>query len=232
MNDFRFSAVAVGLHVLGGDDGALDDQQLDSRPRSPGRPAPRRSAATAGRPPCRRRPAASPIASVSRSSDTGCVVDLLQRGDHLVGIVGRVALREQVVDHPLRVRVPGPQPLAVQHPEAAEAGHRRATAGETMASRRLGQQRDLEPVGVDLPGGGDVRRRPGATGRDDGDVVQFVRRRAVRPMPISTSGTVAPRVRETRWTSASKGRRSRRRQAQARHARLRLSGRCSSAPLR
>src|SRR5574337_1787110 len=38
----------------------------------------------------------------------------------------------------------------------------------------MGDDRDVEPIGVELPGGRHVLRRAGAPGRHDVDVVEFV----------------------------------------------------------
>src|SRR5699024_4942455 len=56
------------------------------------------------------------------------------------------------------VLVAGPQPFEVEHAEPAEPAERDRRLGRHQRVHRGGEDRDVEVVGVHLPGGGDVLR--------------------------------------------------------------------------
>ncbi len=96
-------------------------------------------------------------------------VDLLEpRGGRLDGHLG------DLVEERLRVGVPGPQPFEVEDAEAAQLTD---ADGGLRGDHRVhgsGQERQLETVGVDLPGDRDLLRVTGAPARHDSDVVERV----------------------------------------------------------
>ena len=98
-------------------------------------------------------------------------VDLLQHRDRRGAAGGGLA--DAGVGR-RRVVVPGPQALGVEHAQPAGLADRDRGGRADDGVRRAGDQRDLEPEGVDLPGGGDVVGVPGAPGRDDRDLVEVV----------------------------------------------------------
>jgi hypothetical protein len=83
-----------------------------------------------------------------------------------------------LLEHRLRVLVPRPEALEVQHAEAAEAPDGDARLRGHDGVHRAGHQRQLEAVGVQLPRDRDVLRVARAPRGDDGEVVE-----AVRPPP-------------------------------------------------
>jgi hypothetical protein len=86
-----------------------------------------------------------------------------------------VVERRDLGEQRARVVVARPEALEVQHAHAAELADRDRRLGGHDGVHRRGEHRQLEAVRVDLPGDGDVLRVPGATGGDDGDVVEGVR---------------------------------------------------------
>jgi hypothetical protein len=96
-------------------------------------------------------------------------VDLLQAP---VGL-GLVQLPD-LLEQRLRVVVPGPQPLKVEHAETAElADADRRLRGDHRVHRR-GEERQLEAVGVDLPGDRHLLRVTRPPAGHHGDVVEGV----------------------------------------------------------
>jgi hypothetical protein len=162
--------VALGGHVLGGDDRALDDQQVRARGEHDRGQLQRV---------LRRHPHGGGHPGVPHLLDPGgdqvglhrLAVDVLQQG-HRRGTVGGL-LPQPAVD-PGGVVVAGPQPLGVEDAEPAGLadGDRGRRADDGV--RRARHQRDVEAEGVDLPGGGDVVDVPGAPGRDDRHLVEVV----------------------------------------------------------
>jgi hypothetical protein len=162
--------VALRRHVLGGDDGALDDQQVDTGLQCGGS----QPLGVLGRDTHRRRhPAvghlADPLGDQLRLHRLA--VDVLQQGERRSPVARGVT---ELAEDRLRVLVTGPQALGIEDAEPAGPadgdGGRRADHGV----RRAGDQRDAEAEGVDLPGGRDVVDVPGAPGRDDRDLVQVI----------------------------------------------------------
>ena len=103
----------------------------------------------------------------------GGLVQLLQQRHRGVRLVaGR--RRDDTLQRALRVGVPGPQALRVQHPQPAELAdpHRRVRRHHRVGG--VGQQRDVEAVGVELPGRRDGLRAAGPPRRDDLDLVEVV----------------------------------------------------------
>ena len=97
-------------------------------------------------------------------------VDLLHAGGRLLG-------REpgDLDQIRLGVLVTGPEPLQIEHADAAEAADldRRRRADDAVHGRR--HERQLETERVDLPGDVHVLGVPRAPRRDDRDVVESVR---------------------------------------------------------
>ncbi len=165
--------LAVAVDAFGGHDGALDDQQVD-----------------AGRQQRRRQRLGVLRADPDRGGHPGLAdaghrgaqqigvqrrgVELLQQPDgrRRLGLLGRRL--DDLGDLGLDVGVAADQPFAVEHAETAEPPE---FDGELRRHQRIGRMRhdrDLEAVGVELPGGRDVLRRAGAPRRHDVDVIEFV----------------------------------------------------------
>ena len=98
-------------------------------------------------------------------------VDLLQQRDRRRAGAGGLA---QLPVHRQRVLVAGPEALGVEHAQPAGLADRDRRRRADDGVRRAGDQRDVEPEGVDLPGGGDVVDVAGAPRRDDRDLVEVV----------------------------------------------------------
>ena len=82
--------------------------------------------------------------------------------------------------HRGRVLVAGPEPLEVEHAQAAETAQRDRLRRRHHRVHRRGQDGQLEPVGVDLPVDADLLGVAGAPRRHDRHVVEGVR--AARPL--------------------------------------------------
>ena len=163
----------MAVDPFGGDDGALDDQQVD-----------------AGRHQHRCQRLGVLRADPHRGGDPG-VADAGHRGAEQLGVQRRgVELLEQpdgrrrfgffggrfddLGDLGFDVRVATDQPLAVEHAESAEPAEFDRELRRHQRVGRMRHDRDLEPVGVELPGRRDVLRRAGASRRHDIDVTEFV----------------------------------------------------------
>ena len=72
------------------------------------------------------------------------------------------------------VRVTADQPFAVEHSQPAEPTEFDGEFRRYQRIGRMGDDGDLEPVRVELPGRRDVLRGAGAPGRHDVDVGEFV----------------------------------------------------------
>ncbi len=108
----------------------------------------------------------------------GSRVDLLETAGRGVHVEAR-----DLVEQRLRVLVPRPEALEVQHAEAAElADADRGGRGDDRVHGG-GQEGQLEAVGVDLPGDRDLLRVPRTAAGDDGDVVEGVRPAAALAAP-------------------------------------------------
>src|SRR5207302_2585073 len=79
-----------------------------------------------------------------------------------------------LLEERLRVLVPGPQPFEVEDGEAADAPDLDGCGRGDGTVHRRGQERQLEPEGVELPGDVDVFRVSRPPAGDDGDVVEPV----------------------------------------------------------
>jgi hypothetical protein len=162
--------VALRRHVLGGDDRALDDQQVD-----PGRQRRRGELERVLRGHADRRRDAGVAHLLDAGGDQVRLhrlgVDLLQQR-HRRGARGAGLAQPPV--HRGGVVVAGPEALGVEHaePTGPADGDRRVGADDGV--RGAGHQRDVEPERVDLPGGGAVVDVAGAPGRDDRDLVEVV----------------------------------------------------------
>ena len=105
-------------------------------------------------------------------------VDLLQPpGRRRVVQLGRLGQQR------LRVIEPGPQALQVQRREPAELADSDRGGGRDDAVHRRHDQRQVEPVRVDLPGDRDLVLVPGPPGRHDADLVERVRAPAALAPP-------------------------------------------------
>ena len=82
--------------------------------------------------------------------------------------------RDHPGQRPVGVGVPGPQPLGVEHGQAAELPDPDGARGRHHGVGRMGDQRDLERVGVELPGGGHLLRTARAPRRHDLDLLEVV----------------------------------------------------------
>ncbi len=81
----------------------------------------------------------------------------------------------QLLELGVDVTMTSPQPLTVDDAQRAELAELDRHRRRHQRIGRVTQDRGgLEPVGIDLPRGGDVLGGTGPTGRDDADVVQFV----------------------------------------------------------
>ncbi len=103
----------------------------------------------------------------------GCLVELLHPpGDG--GAVGLVLQRSDLVEHGLRVLVPRPEPLQVQHAESAEAAQGNGGLGRHGRVHGRGDNRHVELVGIYLPRDRNVLGITRPTVGDDRDVIQGV----------------------------------------------------------
>jgi hypothetical protein len=100
-------------------------------------------------------------------------VQLLQQPGER-GVVLVVEGLDDLLEHLLDVRVPRPQPFGVEHAESAERADLDRDRRRDDRVGGVGQQGDVETVGVDLPCRRDVLGRAGAAGRDDLHLVQRV----------------------------------------------------------
>ena len=154
--------------VLGRDDGALNDQDVEL-----GGQAGRRQRLGALRGDRRRRRDARLLhLADARRDQLGLdrlAVHLLHAGRGLL-VVELADLVEEVG----RVLVAGPQALEVQDAQAAELAQLDGRRRADHPVHGRAEQRQLEAVGVDLPGDVDVLGVPGAAAGHDGDVVEPV----------------------------------------------------------
>ena len=121
-----------------------------------------------------------------RGGDDAGVLHLLDaRGDqleldglevHLLHARGGLVVVElaDLLEERRGVLVAGPQPLEVEHAEAAEASELDRRGRRHRAVHRRAEHRQLELVGVDLPGDVDVLGVARAPRGHDGDVVETV----------------------------------------------------------
>ena len=171
MNSLRFSGgrVRVRRHVLGGDDGALDDHDVQ--------PGVERQLVVL----------ADLLRRQRRGGDDAGGLDLLDAlGDQLrldrllvdgLHLARRLVLRQlrDAGEHVLGVLVAGEDALEVEHGEAAEAARCSiAVSGETTPSIADAEQGKLEPVGTQRPRDVHVIGVPRSAGRDDRNVVESV----------------------------------------------------------
>ena len=154
--------------VLGRDDRALDDQDVELG----GQAGRRQRLRALGRHRRRRRDARLLHLADARRDQLGddrLAVHLLHAGRGLL-VVELADLLEEVG----RILVAGPQALEIQHAEPAEPAQLDGRGRAHHPVHGRAQQRQLEAVGVDLPGDVDVLGVPGAPAGHDGDVVQPV----------------------------------------------------------
>ena len=167
MNCLRFSGVRSDGDVLGRDRGPPDDEEVD--PGVDHRLGVRLGVLRRQRA-GRRHPGLAdlgdPLADQLRLDRLG--VDLL----HRPGGLHRVLDRDDLLQQRLRVVVPGPQALEVEHAETAELAEQDRGGRRHHRVHRRGDQRELEGVRVDPPGQRDLLLAAGAAGRDDRDVVE------------------------------------------------------------
>ena len=95
---------------------------------------------------------------------------------HLLHARGRLVVVEfaDLLEEGHRVLVAGPETLEVQDAESAEATEFDRGVGRHRAVHRRTEHRQLELVGVDLPGDVDVLGVAGPSRGHDGDVVEAV----------------------------------------------------------
>ena len=186
MNCLRFSGSAMPGDVLGRDRGAADHEDVG--------PGVEDGLVVADGPlrrqPCRRRHPGGPDL-LDPPPDQVILdrlgIDLLQPpGGRVVIEVGDFG------EQRLWVVEPGPETLEVEHGQAAEAANLDRGRGRDDAVHGRNHQRQLEPVGVDLPGDRHLFRVPGATGRHDADLVERVGAAAALPAPDLHWVTSAP----------------------------------------
>ena len=155
-------------HVLGRDDRALDDQQVQLGGQDGGGqllgPLGRHRGG-------RGDPGLLHLADAGgdQLGDDRLLVHLLHPGGGLL-----VVELADLVEERGRVLVAGPEALEVEHAEAAQAPELDGRGRAHHPVHGRAQQRQLEAVGVDLPGDVDVLGVPGAPAGDDGDVVEPV----------------------------------------------------------
>ena len=155
-------------HVLGGHGGAADHEDVRARVQDglvvahgALRGQPRRRGDPGGAD--LRDPAADQVLLDRRG------VDLLEPARGF-----RVVQAGHLGEDRLRVLVTCPEPFEVEDGEAAEPADRHRRGRRDHAVHRADHQRQVEPVRVDLPGGGHLLGIPGAPGRDDPDLVKGV----------------------------------------------------------
>src|SRR5690606_23342996 len=105
-------------------------------------------------------------------------VDLLQAAGR-----GLRVEAADLVEQRRRVLVARPQALEVEHAEAAELADADRRGRRDDRVHGSGQERQLETVGVDLPGDRDLLRVPRTAAGDDRDVVAGVRPAAALAAP-------------------------------------------------
>lgn len=163
-------------HVLGGDDRALDHEDLDAGSQEGGCQLAGPLGADAGGD---RHPGVPH--GLQRLGEQGGVdrrgVQFLQEA--ACGIRVTAVLRVvHGLDHPGErtrgVGVAGPQSFGVEHAQTAEPPDPDGALRGDDRVGRMGDERDLEPVGVELPGRRDVLRTARPTGRHDLDLIQVV----------------------------------------------------------
>jgi hypothetical protein len=126
------------------------------------------------------------LRSERAADDRALTLDLLDpAGDQL----GLERLRVDLLHHPggnllrsrcdlvelrVRVLVARPDPLQVEDPEAAELADQPGGLRADHAVHRGGEQRELEPVGAEVPGDVDVVGVASAPRGDDRDVIEAV----------------------------------------------------------
>ncbi len=165
--------VVAVRNVLGGDDRALDDQQIQTRRDQS------------------RRQSTGVLRAHSYSDGDACIthlahcggqqiglqrrsVQFLQECDRCVGIEIGLGDVDQLIELGLHVGVPRPQPFTVDHPEPALLTELDGERRRDQRVGRMGEHRDVEPVSVELPGSRHLLGRPGPPRRHDIDVVQLV----------------------------------------------------------
>ena len=168
MNSLRFSGSRVGRHVLGRDDRALDDEDveagLERRLVVPAHALRREG----------RRRNHAVLLDLPDPLPDQLVLDRLGVDPlHLAG--GELLrLRRDPLELLVRVLVAGPDALEVQDAEAAELAEDPGRLGRDDAVHRRGQERKLEPVGPDHRGDVDVIGVSRAPRGHDRDVIEAV----------------------------------------------------------
>ena len=169
MNSLRFSGSDWLRDVLGGDRRAADDEHVDAGVDDGldvllG--ALRRERAGDGDP-----------GGAHLLEPLGDQLGLDRLGVDLLHPAGGLGAREpgDLLQQAGRVVVPRPEALEVEHAEAAHLAERDRGRRRHHRVHRRGQHRDVEAVGVDLPGGADLLGVARAPRGHDRDVVEGVR---------------------------------------------------------
>ena len=158
--------LAASLHVLGGNQGAVDKQQLRTRLNNHGRQL-------AGV--LRGHAHGDGHAGIADLRDAlgqqlfiqGCCVQLLQRRQ-VTEVLRHAGNRT------LQILVTAPQSFCVDNTQAALLAHLDDKLGRGQRISRRRDERDVEGVGIDVPGGVHVLGGTGAASRHQGNLVQVI----------------------------------------------------------
>ena len=169
MNSLRFSACAVRGHVLGRDDGSLDDEDVE--------PGLERELVVLAHPLRGQRAGGEHARALDLLDPLGDQLRLDGPGVDLLQPARRPVLRK--LRDPLELRVgvlvARVDALEVEDAEAAELAERDRRRRRDDTVHRRGEQRQLEQVRAELPADVDVLRIPRPAAGDDRDVVEPVR---------------------------------------------------------
>ena len=155
--------------MLGGDDRATDDEQVDARFEN-GRVIVLRAL----RRQCARNGDAG-VTNLMQTLDNELRLDRL--GVDLLNTFGRAFSRQlgDFVKQRLRIVVAGPQTFEVEHAKSAHLAHGDGGGRAGHRIHRRADDRHIEFIGVNLPRSGHILRIASTTGGNDGNVVQRVR---------------------------------------------------------
>jgi hypothetical protein len=158
-----------GRDVLGGDDGALDDEHVQLALEDVGQEG---LGALRGDRGTRHDAGVVDLADPlgDQLGADGLLVELLHP---LGGLLDR--LGGDLGEHAVGVLEAGPEALEVEYADAAEAADGDGRGGADDAVHGGGHEGQVETVGIDLPGDVDVLGVACAAARHDGDVVEAVR---------------------------------------------------------
>ena len=154
--------------VLGGNDRAADDEQVDARFEH-GRIIVLRALRGQGA-----RNGDAGVTNLMQTLDNELRLDRL--GVDLLNTLGRAFGRQfgDLVKQRLRIVVAGPQAFEVEHPKRAHLAHGDGGGRAGHRIHRSADNRHVEFISVNLPRGGHILRIASTTGGNNGNVVQRV----------------------------------------------------------